>query len=139
MAIETSWLAEGRVLDVRIYDAYRRDDVAEMNTLTQQALDDYPDQNVYILADCVDMTQILFSPQQLLQLFTLYNEKNFGGLVIYGVSWSLRTLAQLMAQVIKTATRANVVFVDTREDALEYLNDKDATLDIPTGEQDTGR
>ena len=139
MSIESSWLADGRVLDVRIYDAYRRDDVAEMNTLTQQALDDYPDQNVYILADCVDMTQILFRPQQLLKLFTLYNEENFGGLVIYGIGWSLRTLSELMAQVIRTATRANVVFVDTREEALQYLNDVDETLDIPTGEHGQDR
>ncbi len=130
MSIETSWLADERVLDVRIYDKYRRNDVEEINELVQQALDDHPGQNVYILADCVDMTQILFSPGEMINLFTIFRRDDFGGIIIYGINRSIRAFAELMAQVIKAAAQTNVVFLDTRDEALQHLKGLDETLNL---------
>lgn len=130
MTVHIGWLVQDRVLDLEISDSYTRADLEQINDVLSPIVAQDSEDAVYILGDTTNMESINFSPRELVNVLSFLNSARFRCLVGYGVKSYIKPFAELMGQVVSSATGTEVVFVDDRETAIQQLQAMDSTLNL---------
>lgn len=126
MPIETTWLVEGRIINARLSGEVTPDDIRQSAAQVVQMIDSSDAELVHALHDATDVQSLPLRMIELRQAVkAAYNHPNLGWTVAFQVdSAVMRFLGNMTSSIFSIRYK----IVDTREDALAWLQEMDATL-----------
>lgn len=130
MAHESAWLYPGRIIQIRYFDVVTRDDLGTQSDTTQ-AMIAAGEAPVHIIVDLISMTKMDVGLNELRQILS---SKDHSTTAMVGWTLVLRhnSLVQFFASMAIQLLKARFTFVDTLDEALAFLRERDATLsDMP--------
>lgn len=123
MTIEMNWLVEGRIVDETITGQITSDDIREQDERTLAYLAQTDDHLMHMIVDFSAVSDIpglgSFSGVDWLR------HKNLGWVVVYGMD---NKLVEFVSSMVLKVTRVRYRFVESRADALAFLQEVDVTL-----------